>query len=109
MCADSAGLVEVALPVPLFQTFTYALEKGSSAVPPSGSRLVVPFRNRREIGICIALGAQTGDVSRLFVRHGLWLTGAGVALGVLAAVGLTRFIGWGFCRNAIGSGLAARL
>ena len=61
MSADSAGLVEVALPVPLFQTFTYALEKGSSAVPPSGSRLVVPFRNRREIGIC--LGPAVSDLS----------------------------------------------
>ena len=31
-------------------------------------------------------------MSRLFVRHGLWLTGAGVALGVLSAIGLTRLM-----------------
>jgi putative ABC transport system permease protein len=52
----------------------------------------IAAQRTREIGIRMALGAQTGDVSRLFVRHGLWLTGAGVALGVLAAVGLTRLM-----------------
>jgi putative ABC transport system permease protein len=52
----------------------------------------IAAQRTREIGIRIALGAQSGDVSRLFVRHGLWLTGAGVALGVLAAVGLTRLM-----------------
>jgi predicted permease len=44
----------------------------------------------REIGIRMAIGARQGDVSRLFVRHGLLLTGIGVAVGVVAAVGLTR-------------------
>jgi len=50
---DSPGLVEVALPVPLFQTFTYALNPGEARVPVAGSRVVVPFRGRREIGICL--------------------------------------------------------
>jgi putative ABC transport system permease protein len=52
----------------------------------------IAAQRTREIGIRIALGAQSADVSRLFVRHGLWLTGAGVGLGVLAAVGLTRLM-----------------
>jgi predicted permease len=52
----------------------------------------IAAQRTREIGIRMALGAQSGDVSRLFVRHGLWLTGTGVALGVLAAVGLTRLM-----------------
>jgi putative ABC transport system permease protein len=52
----------------------------------------IAAQRTREIGIRMALGAQSGDVSRLFVRHGLWLTGAGVGLGVLAAVGLTRLM-----------------
>ena len=52
----------------------------------------IAAQRTREIGIRMALGAQAADVSRLFVRHGLWLTGAGVALGVLAAVGLTRLM-----------------
>jgi putative ABC transport system permease protein len=46
----------------------------------------------REIGIRMALGAQPVDVSRLFVRHGLWLTGAGVTVGVLVAIALTRLM-----------------
>lgn len=46
----------------------------------------------REIGIRMALGAEPGAVSRLFVRHGLALTGAGLALGVGAAMGLTRLM-----------------
>jgi putative ABC transport system permease protein len=46
----------------------------------------------REIGIRMALGAQPGDVRLLFVRHGLVLTGLGVALGIGAAMALTRLM-----------------
>ncbi|HUQ19447.1 MAG TPA: primosomal protein N', partial [Gemmatimonadaceae bacterium] len=48
----SSGLVEVALPVPLFQTFTYAVDP-QKRLPVSGSRIVVPFRTGTEIGICL--------------------------------------------------------
>ena len=48
-----ARLVDVALPLPLFRNFTYAVE-GEFANPlVAGARVVVPFRNRREIGICL--------------------------------------------------------
>src|SRR5512141_43000 len=53
MTSSPTGLVEVALPVPLFQTFTYALDPAAERVPVAGSRVVVPFRNRKEIGICL--------------------------------------------------------
>jgi ABC-type antimicrobial peptide transport system permease subunit len=46
----------------------------------------------REIGIRIALGAQAPAVRRMFVAHGLTLAGAGIAIGVAAAVGLTRLM-----------------
>jgi predicted permease len=46
----------------------------------------------REIGVRMALGASADQVLRLFVRQGLVLAFAGVACGVLAAVGLTRFL-----------------
>jgi ABC-type antimicrobial peptide transport system permease subunit len=46
----------------------------------------------REIGIRMALGAQQEHVSRMFLRHGLILTGAGIAIGLGAAFGLTRLM-----------------
>jgi putative ABC transport system permease protein len=46
----------------------------------------------REIGVRMALGAQLSDVRTLFLRHGLWLTGIGIAIGVAVAILLTRVI-----------------
>jgi predicted permease len=43
----------------------------------------------RDIGIRMALGAQLGDVVRHFVRQGLKLTAAGVAVGLLGAWALS--------------------
>jgi len=44
----------------------------------------------REIGIRIALGAQRGNITRMFVWHGLQLTAVGVACGFVVAMGATR-------------------
>jgi predicted permease len=49
-------------------------------------------QRRREIGIRVALGAQQGEVRRMFVRHGLGLAGIGVGVGLMAAVGLTQLM-----------------
>ena len=46
-------LIEVALPLPLFQTFTYALPGTSVDTPAPGSRVVVPVRGSRAVGICL--------------------------------------------------------
>jgi putative ABC transport system permease protein len=46
----------------------------------------------REIGVRVALGAQTRDVVRLLVGEGARLTLAGVAIGLSAAWGLTRLL-----------------
>lgn len=49
----TARLIEVALPLPLFQTFTYAVESEPEHSLQVGSRVVVPLRKGREIGICV--------------------------------------------------------
>jgi putative ABC transport system permease protein len=49
-------------------------------------------QRRREIGIRLALGAQRGELRWMFVRSALLLTGVGVALGVVAAAGLTQLM-----------------
>ena len=42
----------------------------------------------REIGIRMALGAQQGSLTKMFVRHGLILAGMGVVCGIVAAIPL---------------------
>jgi len=46
----------------------------------------------RELGIRMALGATPGGLVRLALRRGLWLTGAGLLLGLLAGSGLSRVV-----------------
>jgi predicted permease len=47
-------------------------------------------RRRREIGVRVALGASPGDVRWMILGQGLATTAAGVAAGLLGALGLTR-------------------
>jgi len=45
-----------------------------------------------EIGLRVALGARSSDVLKLVVGKGLRLTLVGIAIGVVAAVALTRLL-----------------
>jgi putative ABC transport system permease protein len=47
-------------------------------------------QRRHEIGIRMALGAQPRDVLRMVVGHGMKLAGAGAAIGLAVALGVTR-------------------
>jgi predicted permease len=49
-------------------------------------------RQRHEIGIRLALGAQTHQIRRLFVRRALLVSGAGIVLGFGGALWLTGFM-----------------
>jgi primosomal protein N' (replication factor Y) len=55
-------LVDVALPLPLFRTFTYAVE-GRGEPLDVGTRVLVPFRNRKEIGIVVGAGSAREGIN----------------------------------------------
>ncbi|MGH9619771.1 MAG: FtsX-like permease family protein [Bryobacteraceae bacterium] len=49
-------------------------------------------QRKREIGIRLALGAQAEDVQKMVVRGGFKLAALGVGIGIIAALGTTRFL-----------------
>ncbi|HYW47358.1 MAG TPA: ABC transporter permease [Bryobacteraceae bacterium] len=46
-----------------------------------------------EIGVRMALGARRGEVVRMVVQQGMAIAAAGIAVGAVAALGLTRVMG----------------
>jgi ABC-type antimicrobial peptide transport system permease subunit len=49
-------------------------------------------RRTREIGIRMALGARPSDVLRFVVRQGVGLSAVGAVVGIVGALGLTRYL-----------------
>jgi predicted permease len=52
----------------------------------------VVAQRSREIGIRMALGAQRGEVRKMFLRQGLTLCGFGIAIGLVVALAVTRLM-----------------
>jgi putative ABC transport system permease protein len=46
----------------------------------------------REFGVRIALGAKPANVLQLVLQEGVWLAGAGIAVGLLGATWVVRFL-----------------
>jgi macrolide transport system ATP-binding/permease protein len=65
-----------------------------AAVGLYGVMAATVSQNTRELALRIALGADASDVLRLVLSKGLALTAIGVAVGGLAALQLTRLLGY---------------
>jgi putative ABC transport system permease protein len=58
-----------------------------------GVMAYITSQRTHEIGIRMALGAQRRDMLQMIFRHSFALVLAGVALGILASIGLTQLLG----------------
>jgi predicted permease len=76
-----------------FLTAFGALALGLAAVGVYAVLSYLVSRRSREIGIRIAMGAGASEVFGLVVGRGFLTSALGIAIGVVAAVGLTRLMG----------------
>jgi hypothetical protein len=106
---------EVAPEAPMYRTFTMAELAKDSMVNLSFTMLVlgiasvlalvlgavglygvlsyVVAQRTREIGVRLALGAETGQVRRMVVAQGARVVGLGIAIGLAVAFGASRVLG----------------
>jgi len=87
--ADSLGARRFAMQVLAFFAATALL---LAAIGIYGVMAYVVSQRVREIGVRMALGAQRSDVLRLVVRQGMLLASAGVGVGFIASLALTRLM-----------------
>lgn len=81
---------------PRFQTFLLScfavLALVLAAIGLYGLLSYIVVQRMLEIGLRMALGAQRGDVLRMIVQRGLTLALAGVGVGIVTSLALTRLI-----------------
>jgi len=65
---------------------------GFTAIGLYGVMAYSVIQRTPEIGVRIALGAQTSDVLKMVLRQGLRLTALGLDIGLGAAYALTRYM-----------------
>src|SRR4029077_17537286 len=58
-----------------------------------GVMAYITAQRTQEIGIRMALGAQRSDMLRMIFRQSFTLVIVGIVVGILASIGLTRFLG----------------
>jgi len=63
-----------------------------AAIGLYGVMAYVVTRRTSEIGIRLALGANRGDVQWMVLRDSLWMVAAGLAVGIPAALALTKLV-----------------
>ena len=73
-------------------TFLGLLAMGLAAIGIYGVVAETIGQRTSEIGLRMALGAQTGDILRMILRPSLILTFAGIVLGVAAGCYLVRYL-----------------
>jgi primosomal protein N' (replication factor Y) len=61
----SASLCNVALPVPLRNTFTYAVPEALRAQVQPGSRVLVPFRKKSLVGVVVELAETAPEKTKI--------------------------------------------
>ena len=90
--ASVAGLVAAQRFTTLLLSGFAVLSALLAAIGVYGVMAYAVTQRTREIGLRMALGAQTSDVLKAMMKHGIKLIVAGVTLGLGASIALTRFI-----------------
>jgi putative ABC transport system permease protein len=90
--ATVSGLVAAQRFTTLLMAGFAALSALLAAIGVYGVMAYTVTQRTREIGLRMALGAQTSDVLKAMMKHGIKLIVAGITLGLGASFALTRFI-----------------